>query len=725
MLAKPSRLKVKSDCSVVIVESASSVRQMISDTLKDLGFEKITGVTSPKDALHILEVEKVDWIITSLSAAEDVNALHILKIITMQTRLRATQVTLLWDTSSDDTILSHAFELGLLSVHPKSYMRDSLSECFQQLFEIFKLHNWDSTLVAAEYIRQYLVQKNLHKTRLLLEETLLALYPGSAKILLNIAEAELALDQLDRGKMLLDQIELIDDRMTSHCRRLRQKYQVDDGTPEALNSGAKNILGIRNAVLIDPDTDVLFHSKDLLSKVGVADVETFESGTDAFHWLSSGGQEPDLIIMEWKIPGITGAMLVQRIRSLGFYKVPIIIISSLIKNSDIHILREMGVDECQEKPFDQGSFYGIVIRAIQQNRSPTEEKSLHQKITRLLKAEQVREAERLIAQLLQDERTSEGTRKEIEAEYHMAKGELEKARDAGLLAIKVGGDTLNMLNLIGKAMLKLRQFEGALKCFERANSISSLNVERILDIADACIESNKIDEAVEAVAAAKSLDISNDSVHQMDCKVSIISGRSDIAKNLMNDLESGKNIISYMNNRAVALARSGRFDDAIELYRKTLESIPPTWKPQVAAVIYNTGLAHARYGDLEKAASTLETLSSNGSDVLTFKRAKSLLTKIKQSISSSTRLILSTDDGADNELFVLSDPPNNKPDPGTTKDSNEFAAISIQLDLQRGEIGCHLVFYDHDKLPIKLLERIPNFKERKGIDEKSRASSIK
>ncbi len=697
---------------------------MISDSLKDLGFEKITGVATPKDALHIMEVDQVDWIITSLNSAESVNALHLLKIITVQPKLRSTHMTLLWEPSNDDSILPYAFELGLLSVQPKSYLRDTLAESFNQLFDILKLHNWDSTLVAAEYIRQYLIRKNLYKTRLNLEESLLSLYLGSPQILLNIAETQIGMGDTSRGAMLLDQIELIDERMSIHCRRLRQQHDLNTESTQNSGSNAKNILGVHRAIIVDPDTDVLFHVRELLTKVGVSDIQTFESGTDAFQWMSSSGHEPDLIMMEWKIPGITGAMLVQRIRSLGFHQVPIIIISSLIKNSDIHILREMGVDECQEKPFDQNLFYGVVIKSIQQNRCPTEERSLQQKIKRLLHANKMPEAERLIAQLFQDERTSIGTRKEIEAEYYMAKGEFEKARDAGMDAIKMNGDSLTMLNLIGKSMLKLRQFQDGLKCFERAHSISSLNVERILDIAEACIEVDKINYAVTMIDEAKSLDPSNLAVQQMDCKVNIIKGESALAQTLMGDIESGKSIIAYMNNRAVALTRSGRFDEAIELYQRTIESIPAIWKNQKSAVTYNAGLAYARYGDLEKAASTLAHLDTTVTDVSISKRAKSLIEKIKQSISSNVRLVLSTMND-EHDPFTLTDSKDSSLVSETSSATKNFSAIATQLDLQRGEIGCHLVFYDHEKLPTKLLTTLPSFKERRGIDSQSREKNSK
>lgn len=701
----------------MVIEPSGPVRQMIAETLRELGFQKITGVSSPKDGLNAMQVDPVDWIITSLSANEGVNALHLLKTITLHPKLRHTRVTLLWEEANDDDVLSHAFELGLMSVHPKSYVRDSFIELFMQLFNLLESSRWDSTLVAADYLRAYLSRKGLHKERLSLEESLMMLYPGSSEILLHLADAELANKHQSKGCAILDQLQLIDESMAKNCRILRQKYGVTaDQAESAASLPAKNIFDLSQVVVIDPDTDVIFHAKDLLSKAGVDDIKTFESGKTAFEWMSSSGTEPSLIVMEWKLPGITGAMLVQRIRSLGFYNVPIIVLSSMIKAADSPVLREMGVDECQEKPFDQSSFYRVIIRAIQQNRNPTEEKTLLHKIKRLLRTGKLHEADRLMKQLFQDERISEATRKEILAENHMAKGELEAARDAGIQAIKLGGNSLSMLNLVGKSMLKLRQFEHALKCFERANSISSLNVERLLNIAEACIEIDKVPEALQAVSQAKALDVSNSDVREMECKISIIDGKPEIARNLMGDLDSGKNIISFMNNRAVALVKSGRFDEGIVLYQKTMDSIPATWTDQQSSVLYNMGLAYARFGDLEKASGKLSGINKTNSSPSVFKRATSLLRRVKDSLAKKSALILAPIDDAASEVVIFSNAEKAQPSMGGVSTADPFENTAGSLELQRGEIGCHLIYSHSGQTPCKLLDNLPPFKERKAFD---------
>lgn len=709
-----SQLQLKDRCSVVIVEAASAVRQAMVDVLKQSGYETVRHVSSPKEALHILESERVDWIITGVFPAEKVNAIHLLKIITLQPTLRRTFVTLLWEDANDQAVLPYAFELGLTSLVTKSYAHNSLLESFKELFATFALNDWDSTLVAAEYIRRYLKVKNQHQAHKIFEEDMLKLYPGSSQILFHLAEAELVLGHSERGGLLLTQAELIDENIAHHAKNLRNIYKLEEQDQDSLPPNVKrnNILGLHTVIVIDPDTDVLFQMKHLLDRAGVDHVETFESGSAAVEWLSTCTREPDLIVMEWRIPGISGATLIQRIRSMGFHLVAIVVISSLIKNSDINILSEMSIDCCREKPIDSKSLYQLIIGEIQSGRKPTEEISLYKKIKQLLKAGKVSEGRSFIPQFFGHKDTPPALKMEIEAMYHLARGNYEKAHRSGVAAIKLGGDALSMLQLVGKALLKCSDFDNALKCLEKAHSLCSVNVERLIDIADASLQLDKVDRATEAMKAARDLDPTNEAVQQLECKVHIINGEADRAKDAMKDIEFGKNTISYMNNRAVALSRTKRFEEAISLYQTTLDAIPKQWKELRASVVYNKALACARQQALGQAKDVLGELVEMSPSSSLYKRVKSLEEKVKHALANNKELVLSTgEDKQDGFVMIMVDETAAAEE--TSSPSEDFSTLFVESqDLKRGEIGCYLIFMLEEKEPCDLLEHLPPFRPR-------------
>ena len=88
-------------------------------------------------------------------------------------------------------------------------------------------------------------------------------------------------------------------------------------------------MGIKTCVIIDPDSTVNEVLKSFLQEVGIAKVEYFDDGLKAWGWLRAN-PEPDIIIQEWRLPKLTGPLLLQRIRQHGFLTVQIVIISSLI-----------------------------------------------------------------------------------------------------------------------------------------------------------------------------------------------------------------------------------------------------------------------------------------------------------------------------------------------------------------------------------------------------------
>lgn len=706
MSLKFGKLRNKQTCSIILIEPASVLRHTMFEILKDFKYERVKSVATTKEAFQLLEHEPFDWVIAPLAASESINALQILKTISTQPKLKQTFMTLIWNEGDDENALPHAFDLGLTSILQKSFAKDSLAESFKLLFTKFEQCNWDSTLVAAEYIRQYLIRKNLREQRQQFEESLLKLYPGLPAILYNLAESELALDHREKGLQLTTQVSLIDESYASRCRQLRLAYKCEESeSPDA----KQNVLALECVVVIDPDTDVLFHMRELLEKIGVTSIETFESGTAAFEWFATNPRQPDLVIMEWKIPGLTGGILIQRIRALGHHQVPIVVVSSLVKTGDAHIISEMGVDACVAKPIDRESFYKLIFQEMQNARRPLDERAKYKKIKRLLQVGNITEAQSKIAALCKSPETSLAIRKEIEAIYYATKGKYQKAADIGIEAIKVGGDVLTLLTLVGKSLLKVGDFERALKYLDKANSICPSNIERLLNIAEANIQLDRLDAAQDAISNSKMLDPSNVDVQQMERKVKIVKGEALTQTNAMNDREFGRDIISYMNNRAVALSRTKRLDDATKLYQSTVDSIPSNWQALRDVVNYNLALAYSRQNNAQKAVEVLEQMANMNEMSPLFKRVKSLREKAMNALSGKAELVVNDPAKADD--FVVSAPSETPAD--STEVEDHFTQLVIEpTELQPAEIGCYQVFQIAALETSPLLEQTIAFKPK-------------
>jgi len=184
---------------IVVVEPGTVVRQVIVDALRANGFPTVQGVATAKDALGILEVEAIDWIVTPLLADQPINAFHILKLCTEHVSLKGVRVTLLLEEGERD-FLAPAFELGLFSWCLRPATKESLQAHCADIAAKLEAHRGRDSLVAADQLRAVLVGAKRFEPLLELEMNLLQLYPGSTELLLAVAEAQLRTGSADRAR---------------------------------------------------------------------------------------------------------------------------------------------------------------------------------------------------------------------------------------------------------------------------------------------------------------------------------------------------------------------------------------------------------------------------------------------------------------------------------------------------------------------------------------------
>lgn len=721
--------KDKAVTSVVVVEPVATVRHMIVDVLKNFGFERTNSVNSLKEALHYLETEVVDWIITPLLPSDEVNALHVMQLITRNLSLKRTKISLLVEPDAEFWAISKAFELGLLSWHRKSYIKENIQSEIEEFCTIFEMNQWNNVLVAAEYLRSYLAEQRQYESRGSLEQNLLSLYPGNPKIILALAECEFLKGNHEKAAKLVDQTELLNSQLAAYCKKLKEKFL---GTKDVKPSNGKppNILGLKKVIVIDPDTDILHACDEMLTKVGCPSIEKFEDGMSAAQWITAS-PEPDLIVMEWRISGLMGPILVQRIRNHGFLQVPIIVASSLVKKDERILLKEMGCDDVLEKPFDSNSFYSTLIYTLQQNRAPTEQKSLQRKIRTLLENKKISEGERLIAHFIQDERVTSAAKSEIQMDYKFYHGQYERAAELGAQALQEGGDSLYLLNQLGKCFLHLKKFETSLKCFERAQSQSPMNVERLFKMADISLRLGNEKDAKNSLQKVEALDPTNPETKMVQCKYELEHGSTDNASNIMNQIDSAKDIVSFMNNRAVALSRAGRFEEGITLYKRTLATLPKDWEELVYIVEYNLALAYTRYGEYENALGALAPILVSSFPIT--KKAKALEFKINKHVSTGTSIFQHSlgeelvGNGNNPEDLVPSEGSaaldSSEPAAGTKTTSDEADRLSefmAKIEPRKGDLCLYLVYQSlegHDERVDGLLKSQPHFIPRDAIQK--------
>jgi len=722
-------------CRILVVDPSGPVRQLMSDTLRKVrNFDSIESRSSINDALEYLEADVADWLLLPLSADQPVNALHILKLCTETPSLRHTRVSLFVN-EEEYFVLPKAFELGCLSYHTKPFTKDTLTSDLTELFTVFDSHQANETLISAHYLRQHLTKNKDYAAIAELQKALLTLIPGDIKTLLYLAEPQFHLGHPEMARKTLRQVKLLDDNLKEQVDQVAKSLFPDEALdPSAEDiTGTINIIDTDNAIIIDPDEASATAVEEVLKSLGCANIQRFSDGQSAWDYLEKN-PEPELIFMEWRIPKVSGPSIIQRIRLHGFYSVPIFIISSLIKTEDTPLLKEIGIANTMEKPLVRERFIPTLLHTIRQERRPTEHAVLERKFHMLLNGDQISEAEPLRLQILNDKSIPTGRKRLIEAAFSLAKKDYDSARESAFDALKLLGEQIEVLNVLGKTLMRLNNFEAALKCFKKAQDLSPNNIERLCLIAESESELGNEKGTADALAQASAVDSGSAAVAQAAVKAA--------AKKIMSSFENIKNIVSYMNNMAVSLARSEKYEESIELYNKTAESIPEDRKDLQAIVGYNTALAKIRSGDLKGALVNLEIVEkikdsklSEKSTLLAEKLRLATETGAKVKLrSSKPKEDASPQAAADKNASVQNPDGQQSADSTATTETpavsktefklraeNQAKQMIAMVDVKRGDVCCFMI-YSSPNPPTSglapLLEKVPVYKPRDTITRK-------
>jgi tetratricopeptide (TPR) repeat protein len=540
--------------------------------------------------------------------------------------------------------------MGLMNSFSKPFNKDSLTTAVRDFLTALESLNWDTTRYAACTFNKYLQENNLTPHRLTLFKGMLKTYPGDADTLLNLAEPLFLGDQPKLAKRALKQVLTLDPGKKEKIDLISQKlFQADleklndsDGDEQS----ELNILGIESAVIVDSDAACLNAVAEILTGIGVPLVLPFEDGEAAWDWLNSN-PSPGLLIHEWRIPKLSGPQFIQRVRT-KHPTLQFICLSSLVNQDDLPLLKEMGVASISPKPLDRQKLLNVIVSTIQQDRLPTKIETLENKLRALIRAEKFSEAVELRANYLAIESISPRRKNIIEAEFAYAEGNYIRARDMAADALRENRDSIVLLNLLSKTLMKLGDFNAALRCLDKAQSISPMNIQRLCTISEVHSDMGNSEAANEALNQARQADAGSETVTETAAKIAINEGNIKGASALLGELESINSFISYMNNKAVAHARCGMFDAGIDLYQKVIQSIPENQKELKIVVTYNLGLAFTRMGEYTEALAQMAKIISFGpSKVLA--KANSLKMRLITAQKNGTQVKFNSDHDSSGE----------------------------------------------------------------------------
>lgn len=706
---------------VFVVESAT-IRGQIIESLKKHGFAGTVGFATAKEALKAMEVETPGWIICNILPEEEVNAFHLLRLCINFYQFKNTRISFLIDESEEHFLLP-AFELGLFSYLMKPFNKDSFENWIKKLTTSAKAYREKDSLVSADFLREILRQKERYAPWLELEKRLTTLNPGIAKPLLHMALPQYKLGEREKAYQILDQIKILDRSMHKEADELKELFikedkenGIEDGLGQASSGAAVGVikqLGIKSCLVVDSDQSQLDIMQKLLTGIGVEDIRLYLNGEPLLQEVDE--LKPDLILMDWQLAVIPGPILIQRMREKNI-SAPIVITSSVLNDNDAAFIKEFGVSAVVNKPVEEHELLEKLVWAVQENKYPQEYSATDYKFRMAVEQNDVKTAREMGKKMLSYEGVSEENIKRVMATLAYLDNDFEKAKDLAIQALRCRNDNIFTLSILGKIFLKLKNTQSALFCFEKAQFLSPLNITRLCQLAELNIDLGNGEEAKDIVVSASDLDNENHTVQEITTKVALATGDADLAKETMGKLQSFTNVVSFLNNKAVAYAQNNEIPESIKLYHNALNALPYEQINVKATVSFNLAMAHVRAHEYEEAKIILQKALALG-DVKLKGKISNLLSKTESAISGGKKLRF-----ADQKENIGGDQHNIEAEV-TIESENTASAIEIQP----GDVCCYLLYEDVDnKSPDfvkKYLTKMPHFVFRQTILKTSRFAS--
>ena len=707
---------------ILVVEPAQAIRNMIVEVLREAGFRP-QSTPSLDDAVNMLGSAHYDWIIAGIDSGKNVQPRDLLLFAIKHPELRNLSISLMIDEQHLES-MPDLFALGLLSYHVRPFTKASFATEVSDLLNNMYGCSYKGPMVAANNLRSFLIPRSRTDEMVTLDESIASLYPVDVMPLKNLINSLRMAGRYKEALATVTRAELLDDNFAPSAKDIKENIMKDAAAKNYDLSApltSQDVFGFPSIVILDNDEAVVANAKKTLAEGGATDVQTFADGDSYWNWQKENPL-PSLILMEWRLPKVSGAKLIQRISGVKKQMPPAITIqSSQVTGQDLGLLKELGVTSILQKPWKKTELVRSIIASANSKHRPTTSKHKETRLRALMRARKTDEATKMVHSLLRDPQVTEGTKLLAQGELALLSQNFSSARDFCMAAMKVEHDQVHALHTLGKALLGLTQYDVAIKCFERAQKLSPVNVERLCLLATAESEAGNGQTAKEHVNAALQIDAGNETVQETDAQVSLANGDTKRAANILETLPSLLNVVAYQNNRAVALAKTARVAEAVNTYRKTIEVLPEKARDTRSTVQYNLALSYVKSGDLGQAQETLlPILKSPTSRV--YAKAKTLSKKINQCIADGTPLALNQNEviAAEPETAPINPKnavigPDGKVVGGKTASKNAGPTTSDVvhlIDFQPGSRACFQIFRPEDTATDKLqamLRSLPRF----------------
>lgn len=493
---------------------------------------------------------------------------------------------------------------GFSSLHIFPGNPSNIEQEIAALLQVLKIWDHNPAKITASYERRRILAANHFDKLLSFDHELIDRFPNEPRLLMNLAESNFLCGNSDAAITLLVQAKNMDSRLSSEIASLysRIKEKLTISSPES--AGADKT----TCVVIESDPSVLNQILKTIETLGIKNPKVFDNGKTAWEWLANN-PEPELLVTEWKLPGLTGSPLIQRLRNLGRNKVPIMVCSSRVTPEEMPLFKEFSISHLIKKPTTQRELSMALNWVLQQHKHPTNQTSLEKELALAIKRKDWVKAKNLKAAYMANNKVLDSRKKLIEAEFLYQERKYTDAIEVAKTAAKMAEvDSLDFVDLMARCHLGLGYDTSAAKLMTAASQISPQNVSRLCELANLNNHLGAPQNSEKILQAALHIDRSRPDVVESVSKWSLVIDNDDKVEKIMEHVQDKLKIIAHFNNRAVQLTQEHQNTQALKIYRLILKVVPQDQPELRARIEYNLALGLVKVG---KFAQALQIISAS------------------------------------------------------------------------------------------------------------------
>jgi twitching motility two-component system response regulator PilH len=591
--------------NICVVAETLQEEEKIKSALQICGFNapKIVRSIDTLDEINNGEKINIDWLILIRLSETTTKPNDFL--IKKSTRTAGNQYLVSFfyaAKSSDDT--DAIAESGLGSWHRVSEPSNRLENEISSLLDKIRLCNSSMGKLTNGYLRDDLLKSANHNKLLNFDQTMIDHFPNDPRLLLNLAESNFLSKNIDAAITLLVQAKNMDSRLSTEIATLYAKIKETKATEQTSTNTTTQTN--QKFVIIESDQSVVTQIKKLLEGFGIKNPTVLDNGEKAWNWLENN-PEPELIITEWKLPGLLASPLIQRIRQLGFYNVPIMVCSSKVTQEEMPLFKEFSISHLIKKPTSERELAIAVKWVMQQHAHPTNQTSLEKEIALAIKRKDWTKAKNLKAAYLANQKVLDSRKKLLEAEFLYHEQKYSSAVDTAKVAAKLSEiDSLDFVDLMARCQLQLGDHVAASRFLEVAVNLSPQNVSRLCDLAHVNTLIGTPQNSEKILQLALHIDRGRSDVIESVSKWSLAIDNHEKVEKIMEHVQDKLKIIAHFNNRAVQLTQQHQNEQALKIYKLILKVVPQDKPEMKARIEYNLALGLVKIG---KFAQALQILS--------------------------------------------------------------------------------------------------------------------